>query len=125
MVKAAILHEGNDKDTTDKKLIKSLLENLKLDVESIFFDGFGSKSNFFDIDNKKYLRLKSFVEAGQIEKILFIVDADHEKDDAKYKGYQNTENQLKRIIHKLDFQDIARFYLATYQFACALPKNLI
>jgi len=28
------------------------------------------------------------VKAGQIDKILFIVDADHEKDDAKYKGYQ-------------------------------------
>jgi len=26
------------------------------------------------------------VDAGQIDKILFIVDADYEKDDAKYKG---------------------------------------
>jgi hypothetical protein len=111
MVKAAILHEGNDKDTADKKLIKSLLANLALDAESIFFDGFGSKSNFFKSDNLKYLRLKNFVEAGQIDKILFIVDADFEKDDAKYKGYQNTQNELKKIIDELGFQDIARFYI--------------
>jgi len=111
MVKAAILHEGNDKDTTDKKLIKSVLGNLALDAESVFFDGFGSKSNFFNIDNPKYSRLKNFVEAGQIDKILFIVDADYEKDDAKYKGFENTENELKNIINALGFQDIARFYI--------------
>jgi hypothetical protein len=111
MVKAAILHEGNDKDTTDKKLIKSLLENLALDSEFVFFDGFGSKSNFFNTDNPKYLRLKNFVEAGQIDKILFVVDADYEKDDEKYKGFENTVNELTNIINELGFQDIARFYI--------------
>lgn len=111
MVKAAILHEGNDKNTTDKKLIKSLLENLALDAESVFFDGFGSKSNFFKSDNLKYLRLKKFVDAGQIDKILFIVDADYEKDDAKYKGFENTANELTHIINELGFRDIARFYI--------------
>ena len=44
------------------------------------------------------------MEAGQINKISFIVDADDEKDDAKYK-------ELKRIINDLGFQDIARFYI--------------
>ncbi len=111
MVKAAILHEGNDKDTTDKKLIKSLLANLELDEKFIHFDGFGSKSNFFKSDNSKYSLLKQQVEAGQIDKILFIVDADYEKDDAKYKGFENTENELKNIINELGFQDIAHFYI--------------
>ena len=44
------------------------------------------------------------MEAGQINKISFIVDADDEKDDAKYK-------ELKRIINDLGFQDIARSYI--------------
>jgi hypothetical protein len=111
MVKAAILHEGNDRDTSDKKLIKNLLANLGFDANSIYFDGFGSKDNFFKKDSKKYLKLKEFVEAGQIDKILFIVDADYEKDDAKYKGFENTENELRRIINELGLQDIARFYI--------------
>ena len=111
MVRAAILHEGNDRDTSDKKLIKNLLANLGLDADAIYFDGFGSKDKFFKKDNLKYLRLKEFVEAGQIDKILFIVDADDEKDDAKYKGFENTENELQRIIDELGFQDIARFYI--------------
>ena len=86
MVKAAILHEGSSNDkTADKKLIKNLLANLGFDADSIYFDGFGSKDNFFKKDNLKYLRLKNLVEAGQIDKILLIVDADYEKDDAKYK----------------------------------------
>jgi hypothetical protein len=112
MVKVAILHEGSNNDkTADKKLIINLLANLGIDADSIYFDGFGSKDNFFKKDNSKYLRLKSFVEAGQIDKILFIVDADYEKDDAKYKGFENTENELKRIINELGFEDIARFYI--------------
>ncbi|MGZ4957340.1 MAG: DUF3226 domain-containing protein [Bacteroidia bacterium] len=112
MVKAAILHEGSRNDkTADKKLIKSLIQNLGLPDNSIVFYAFGSKSEFFKTAHPNYLELKSFVEAEEINKILFVVDADHEKDDAKYKGFENTENQLKKIIDELGFQDIARFYI--------------
>ncbi|MGZ3753464.1 MAG: hypothetical protein ACXVAU_19420 [Mucilaginibacter sp.] len=112
MVKAAILHEGscNDK-TADKKLIKSLIQSLGLSDNSIVFYAFGSKSEFFKTAHPNYLGLKSFVEAEEINKILFVVDADHEKDDAKYKGFENTEKQLKKIIDELGFQNIARFYI--------------
>ncbi|TAN69613.1 MAG: hypothetical protein EPN17_06880 [Methylobacter sp.] len=109
MVKAAILHEGNNKDTSDKKFIKALLANLKLDESFIQFEGFGSKSNFFK--KEKYSLLKQQVETDQINKILFIVDADHKEDDAIYKGFENTELQLNNIINELAFQDIARFYI--------------
>jgi len=112
MVKAAILHEGSRNDkTADKKLIRSLIEKLGLPESSIVYYAFGSKNEFFKTTSPNYLELKSYVEAGQIDKILFIVDADYEKDDAKYKGFQNTENELKKIIDELGFQDIARFYI--------------
>ena len=112
MVKAAILHEGSSNDkTADKKLIMSLLNNLGLPGSAIDFYAFGSKNEFFNINNKKYSQLKQEVDSDEINKILFIVDADHEKDDAKYKGYENTENELKIIIDDLGFQDIARFYI--------------
>lgn len=112
MVKAAILHEGscNDK-TADKKLIKSLIEKLGLPESSFVYYAFGSKNEFFKITNPNYIELKEYVEAERIDKILFIVDADYEKDDAKYKGYENTENELKKIIDELGFQDIAGFYI--------------
>ncbi|MFU8788258.1 MAG: DUF3226 domain-containing protein [Methylobacter sp.] len=109
MVKAAILHEGNNKDTSDKKFIKGLLANLGLDANFIQFEDFGSKSNFFK--REKYSLLKQQVETDQIDKILFIVDADHKEDDAIYKGFGNTEKQLNKIINELGFQDIAKFYI--------------
>ena len=68
-------------------------------------------NEFFKITNPNYIELKEYVEAETIDRILFIVDADHEKDDAKYKGYQNTEKELKNIIDELSFNDIARFYI--------------
>lgn len=112
MVKVAILHEGSRNDkTADKKLIKSLIEKLALPNSSIDYYAFGSKNEFFKTTNPNYIELKEFVKAERIDKILFIVDADHEKDDAIYKGYQNTENELKKVIDELGFQDIARFYI--------------
>lgn len=112
MVKAAILHEGSSNDkTADKKLIISLLNKLELPQSAIDFYAFGSKNEFFNIDSKKYLQLKQEIDSDEVGKILFIVDADHEKDDAKYKGYENTKNELNKIIDKLGFKDIARFYI--------------
>jgi hypothetical protein len=112
MVRVAILHEGSSNDkTADKKLIKSLINKLSLPESSIDFYAFGSKNEFFKITNPNYLELKRNVASEEIDKILFIVDADHEKDDAKYKGYENTKNELKKIIDELGFQDIARFYI--------------
>ncbi len=112
MVRAAILHEGscNDK-TVDKKLIRSLIDKLGLPESSIVYYAFGSKNEFFKMTNPNYIELKAYVAAERIDKILFIVDADHEKDDAKYKGFENTENELKKIIDQLGFQNIARFYI--------------
>lgn len=112
MVRVAILHEGSSNDkTADKKLIKSLINKLGLPERLIDFYAFGSKNEFFKITNPNYLELKRNVTSEEIDKILFIVDADHEKDDAKYKGYENTKNELKKIIGELGFQDIARFYI--------------
>ncbi|TRW90731.1 DUF3226 domain-containing protein [Candidatus Methylobacter oryzae] len=112
MVRAAILHEGSRNDkTADKKLIISLFKELGLPENSVDFYAFGYKSEFFNINNANYKELKSSVEAEEINKILFVVDADDEKDDAKYKGFENTENQLKQIVEKLGFQDISRVYI--------------
>lgn len=111
MVKAAILHEGNDRDTADKKLLKSLLIHLDLDADAIHFEGFRTKSNFFNSDEPKYGKLKMFVETGQIEKILFIVDADDEKNDAVYGGFNKTQTALMTIINRLGFDAISQAHI--------------
>jgi len=112
MVRAAILHEGSRNDkTADKKLIISLFKELGLSGNSVDFYAFGSKNEFFYINNANYKELQSSVEAEEINKILFVVDADDEKDDAKYKGFENTKNELKKVIAELGFQDIARSYI--------------
>lgn len=107
MVKAAILHEGS----TDKELITKLLEHLELNPKNIHFVKLSSKSNFFKTEHKEYSILKQFIDAGQIGKILFLIDSDCKENDVKYRGFENTESQLKQVIEELGFQDIASFYI--------------
>lgn len=100
-----ILHEGNDKKTADNELIRLLMTDLGLDLNLVDFRGMGSKSNFFKPE--KYGLLKQAVETNQVKKMLFIVDADDEKNDAKYGGFRNTENELNQMIAQMGFEAIS------------------
>jgi tRNA nucleotidyltransferase (CCA-adding enzyme) len=111
MVKVAILHEGNSKKTTDNELLKLLIEELNLDIEQVEFFGFGTKSNFFKLDNAKYRRLKMQIEENEVSSILFVVDADYEANDIKYGGYQNTKEELEKIIEELDLEVYSDKYI--------------
>lgn len=104
-----ILHEGNNKKTNDNELIRLLVEDLELDDNKIDYHGMGSKSNFFKPEN--YTFFKQAVDTNQIDKILFIVDADYIENDAVYGGYHNTKNALDNIINQLDFQTVSRAYI--------------
>ena len=106
VAKVAILHEGNAKSTNDNLLIKLLIKNLELDIQKVEFFGFGSKINFFE--RKKYNSLLLQVNEEEISKILFVVDADYERNDKKYGGYENTSNALTKII-----DDLKLIYLHT------------
>jgi len=111
MVKVAILHEGNAKKTHDNELLKLLIEDLGCDVNKVEFFGFGSKSNFFKLDNPKYERLKLQIEEESINKILFVVDADYEENDEKCGGFENTEKELRKIINNLSLSNISDIYV--------------
>ena len=84
MKSLAIFHEGNAKPNHDNHLITLLMQHLELDVSLIDFYGMGSKSNFFKINNVRYKTLLPRINAGQVKKVLFIVDADDERNDAVY-----------------------------------------
>ena len=111
MVKVAILHEGNSNKTNDNLLLKLLIKDLGLESDRAEFFGFGSKSNFFKKDNPKYQRLKLQIEEDEISKVLFVVDADYKKNDAKYGGYENTESELKNIIAQLGISGYSDIYI--------------
>jgi hypothetical protein len=107
----AILHEGNSKKTHDNELLQSLIKHLALDVTLVDFYGVGGKSNFFTGECKSYQELMPRIQADQVEKVLFVIDADAEKDDAKYSGYENTQQQIQIMIQTLGIQDISDFYI--------------
>lgn len=103
----AILHEGKKDKSGDQELLKMLIFDLGLEIGKIDFYGMGAKSNFFKSDCLGCKNLKPRVEADQIERILFVVDADYEKNDNTYSGYENTKIALEKIIADLEFQAIA------------------
>lgn len=111
MVKVAILHEGKKDKSDDSVLLKLLIQDLDYDLDRVEFFGFKCKSNFFKIEDTKYAELKLQIEEELISKVLFVVDADYETSDKRYGGFNNTENELRDIITKLSFSEIADIYV--------------
>jgi len=111
MVKIAILHEGNAKKTNDNELLKLLIEELKLENNRVVFFGMGVKSHFFKLEHPNYKEIKYRIEDEEINKLLFVVDADYERNDRKYGGYENTEKALKNIIEQLGFKEYSDIYI--------------
>lgn len=111
MVRVAILHEGNAKKTHDNELLKLFITDLKFDLIQVDFIGMGTKSNFFKKDNIDYRELKLSLEKEDIQKVLFVVDADYKENDSKYGGYQKTKVELEKIIKLLNLEQQSDIYI--------------
>jgi tRNA nucleotidyltransferase (CCA-adding enzyme) len=111
MVKVAILHEGNSQKTHDNELLKLLIENLGLNINKVEFFGMGYKSNFFDQENTKYKRLKLQIQEKEVNKVLFVIDADYVENDAIYGGVENTETKLQKTIDALGIAEHSTIYV--------------
>ena len=111
MVKVAIFHEGNSKQTNDNALLKLLLEKLELPTNRVRFVAMGNKSNFFKTDNENYKQLIKDIQLEEISKILFVVDADSVENDALYGGFENTQTKLREIIDQLGIGNISDMYI--------------
>jgi hypothetical protein len=107
MVSVAIVCEGND----DKAFFKTLISHLGFKEKHVGFYVFHGKSNIFKSNDKRYADLKLDVENGQIENVLFVVDADDVKNDIVYGGFENTQTALNNVIKQLDFEEIAHTYV--------------
>jgi len=112
MVKLAICHEGHTNKSLDGEIIKLLLKDLKLDVNRVEFYGFGSKSNFYKKNYKVYKNLQMAIQEQEIKKILFVLDADNEKDDHFFGGYVKTSKRLRSILSDLGLSSISDFYIS-------------
>ena len=76
----AILHEGSSPKSEDQRLLKELIRLLGLDDSNVDFFPMNSKSNFFKSEFTQYIDLLQQIEADQITRVLFIIDADSPKN---------------------------------------------
>ena len=108
MVKVAIVCEGKN----DRDFLQALISHLGLDVVNrIIFYIFRCKSELLNPDHDRYLDLKLEIEAGQITKTLFVVDADNVKSDAIKGGYENTQEALDFLMAKLNITTISQSHI--------------
>lgn len=112
MVKLAICHEGHTNKSLDSEIIKLLLKDLNLDVNRVEFYGFGSKSNFFKKDYKVYKNLQMAIGEQEIEKILFVLDADNEENDNIFGGHVKTGRGMRSVLSDLKLSSISDFYIS-------------
>jgi len=103
-----IICEGS----SDKNKIAELLGYLEINYREDNFIIMGNKNNIFQIGNNKYKTLKELMKAEKIEKIFFIVDADYKKDNNKYGGYENTQNELRKLINNLKIENKSDFFIS-------------
>lgn len=105
--KILILCEGDQ----DKKFLNLFYKNyLKIDSNTVEVKALGNKSNFFK--DESYTQIKKQIEIGMFYGVLFVLDSDFEKNDTTYGGYENTENNIKKTIKKLDIDTISDYFIS-------------
>lgn len=97
---------------SDKNKIKEILTFLEINSSDDNFIVMGNKSTILKENDDRYKTLTTLIKAQKIEKILFIVDADYQKDNSLYGGYENTENALNILIETLNIKSMSSFYIS-------------
>jgi hypothetical protein len=103
----AILFEGK----SDKEFFDSLLTEYNLPKDQVIFKNFEGKDKFFDLSNKHYNDIEADINAGKIEKVLLVVDADNENDPNPNRGYASSEKKLQETIKSLGFQAPVEYHI--------------
>ena len=100
MNKFAIVCEGK----TDRDFFLEIIKHLQKDPTQCSFYICGGKSNVLNSQHAKYKELKEDLET--IANVLFVVDADCEKSDAKNNGFDNTQKALNELIKSLKLTNV-------------------
>ena len=96
----------------DIKNIKKLLSFLEIEFKNEDFLSTGGKSFLLKKDLEEYEILMTKVEAGFIQKILFIVDVDNVENDQSLCGMENTVSKIEALQSDLGVKEISDYYLA-------------
>ena len=105
--KALILCEGGN----DKGFLRKFCQYLELDIkEKIDIQKVSGKSNFFK--EITYSTVRQKIDRGLYSKVLFVVDSDYITNDGTYGGFENSTNELLKIIKILNIEDKSKIFIA-------------
>jgi hypothetical protein len=96
---------------TDKNKISELLTFLNISYSDDNFNVMGDKSNIFKEEDTRYKVLLGLIKSDKIEQVLFIVDADYQKDNHIYGGYDNTKKEIEKLFINLKIKNISDYYI--------------
>jgi hypothetical protein len=96
---------------TDKNKISELLTFLNISYNDDNFIVMGNKSNIFKEEDTRYKVLLGLIKSDKIEQVLFIVDADYQKDNHIYGGYDKTKNEIEKLFINLKVKNISDYYI--------------
>lgn len=108
MVGVAIVCEGkNDRDFLEE----IINHHFGSDIKNISFYIFRGKSDLLQATHQRYENLQNLINAGQIKRVLFVVDADNRQNDNIFGGYENTKTSLNNTIEQLGLISISQTYI--------------
>ena len=71
----------------------------------------GNKSYLLDDKYAGYRNLLNQIKLGIVIKLLFIVDADYEENNAQLGGFDNTKNKIVELINSLNVAEISNYFI--------------
>jgi len=86
---------------TDIEFFRDFMNEFGISKDKYEFKNFEGKDNIFKLSHKLYDEIEN--ELDIIDKIFIAVDADDPKDKSPIRGYQETQNRLKKLIEALGF----------------------
>jgi len=104
--KALILCEGGN----DIGFLKKFCQYLELDMKKIDIQKVSGKSSFFK--EITYSTIRQKINRGLYSKVLFVVDSDYLANDGTYGGFENSTNELFKIIKNLNIEEKSKIFIA-------------
>ncbi len=97
---------------SDIKNIKALLTFLEISFINEYFLSTGGKSFLLNKELNEYSILLEKIEAGFVQKVLFILDVDDFENDKSLCGMQNTLSKIEALQKDLNIKEISDYYIA-------------
>ena len=105
--KSLILCEGGN----DIGFLRKFCQYLELDVKKkIDIQKVSGKSNFFK--EITYSTIRQKINRGLYSKVLFVVDSDYVANDGTYGGFENSTNELLKVIKILNIEEKSKIFIA-------------